>query len=385
MLISITAPRSQYAFERTWLKLPLAALLLALISTSCGSQSESTPASCVPGKTEACACAGGRIGAQQCLGNGGFGPCECQGGASGPDAGIGERAPEAGGAGAPPVEGGPAASPAVREFCDRTIAAFAAKAANCCSEADRTTAKFASLDGDRRAMATECEPMISNAIASGRIRFDSDRAKACSSALRSKIENLPCSSQEVRAPMTWDAAACEGVVLGLQGVDQPCRRPSECRPGLACVGYGENTEGACRALPGGDDACTPVRAGMVVFPFDTALPLCAPNLTCTRNSEGEDDETRCYPLRNSGDRCESTAWDCKPGLFCATVCMPYRAVGEACTSSPFACTPGFTCNSANKCAEGIEGAPCSYDVQCSGLCVLDINGNGTCRAFCGSR
>jgi len=378
---AVTGPKSMPFFTaKPFLKLPLAALLPALISASCGSESETATASCVPGRTEACACAGGRIGVQRCRDGGAFGPCDCSG-SGGPDAGAGGSTSSDGGAS---VDGGDNMSPAVREFCDRTIRAFAEKAASCCSEADRGAAQFASLDGDRHAMATECVPLIGNAIASGRIRFDSDRAASCSAAFEAKIENLSCSSPEARALSLWDSTVCDGVILGLQDVDQPCQRPSECRPGLACVGYAKDAEGSCRALPGGRDPCSRVRTGVIGFPFDTAVPQCAANLRCTQGSA--DPKPQCYPLRDVGEICDSNARDCKLGLRCTEdrACMPYQAVGETC-NGPFSCAPGFTCNAARKCVEGVDGAPCSFDENCSGRCVTGPDLKGTCRAFCGSR
>jgi hypothetical protein len=171
------------------LKLPLTALLPALISASCGSESETATASCVTGKTEVCACAGGRIGVQQCLNGGAFGSCDCSS-SGGPDAGASGSTSSEGGAS---VDGGDDPSPAVREFCDRTIKAFAEKVASCCSETDRATSLFAGMDGDRRAMAAECASLISNALAAGRIRFDSKLAATCSASKCTEgIDGAPC-------------------------------------------------------------------------------------------------------------------------------------------------------------------------------------------------
>ncbi len=78
------------AFAPALWKLPTAILMPALISAGCGSDSESESAttSCVPGRTEACACTDGRMGAQKCLASASFGPCECSSSSSGgPDAG----------------------------------------------------------------------------------------------------------------------------------------------------------------------------------------------------------------------------------------------------------------------------------------------------------
>jgi hypothetical protein len=73
----------------------------AMLIGACGA--EPTTATCVPGRTEACACVDGTMGAQECTEDGRFGECRC---AEPPDSGLPVDAGTTHDSGGPAVDGG---------------------------------------------------------------------------------------------------------------------------------------------------------------------------------------------------------------------------------------------------------------------------------------
>ena len=141
-------------------------------------------------------------------------------------------------------------------FCDATYGGLRVAFEGCCTSGDTTTAQYQFIDAIYAALTKDCESALANAIARGRVTFDTTAAAACEASFQQRIGQGNCWGNvdtNQPAPPIFGSSACSDVVTGLQKAGAPCAVDFECADGLTCVGWTGSTDGAC-ASPGGAGA-----------------------------------------------------------------------------------------------------------------------------------
>jgi hypothetical protein len=246
------------------------------------------------------------------------------------------------------------------------------------------TKDMAFARGLARAASNLCSDDMNAAAARSRTSFDPDAARHC-------LEML-ASNDKPRASMTdtlFLHYPCDRVLLGTQPEGQACRFSVECGEGLACVGYGNGTDGACKKPPKIGEECTVQRFGSILSEEAAELhhPACGPGAWC--------DGTKCEAQSGAGKPCASNS-SCTPGLSCVTgKCGSPGAAGAACYATSD-CAMGSWCDKprfapSGRCAaKRPAGAECPEVDACRGRCDMPKHRDGgappvgKCAEVCGS-
>jgi hypothetical protein len=279
--------------------------------------------------------------------------------------------PEAG-----PPDGGRAD---VRNFCGDIYAADNARLAQKCLSKDVGIAQ-----GMSRAASNLCTDDVNAAVARGRTSFDPDAAKHCIEMLQGA--ELPRASN---ADTIFSHYPCDRVLVGNQGVGEPCRFSVECKEGLACVGYAMGVDGTCKKAPKVGELCTVQRFGTIlnVQAGELHHPACAPNASC--------DGTTCKARIAAGQPCVGDT-SCVAGLSCVMAkCQKPSGNGGPCYLSAD-CAFGSWCNKSPSSPSGTceakraGGADCPVPDACRGRCDMPGGADagagvvGKCVDVCGS-
>ncbi len=265
-------------------------------------------------------------------------------------------------------------------FCNDVVGALTAKVQGCCSTADQQTSEYALTYAFIQAFGTLCSSRLAAAVAAGRIDYNDDNARACLALVEGQLGGA-CGS--LSGTLGMMKVTCAAVTTGKQGAGQPCRGDVECQEGLTCVGFTDQSDGACQQPGGVGAACGhgfPDGGGAVItftYPWGNH-PACASGNWC--------DSGKCASQVGSGGNCFDDA-QCQSGLTChdgtCGTAGP-AGTGGACQGDDD-CQSGLFCATNVCAAKQVAGTMCSSGSQCLGRCARpDGGGQGTCAAFCGS-
>jgi hypothetical protein len=267
----------------------------------------------------------------------------------------------------------------LRAFCNDAYSADSERNKAQCSPVD-----FGVTQGVARAAGNLCFSDLAPVVARGRATFDAAAARACVDMLRAR----PL-AQASEADTFFLRPPCDRVLVGAGKPGQPCRASVECGEGLACVGYGPRTDGACARPPAVGQPCSTQVVGAVINQAASAVrhPACARGAWC--------DGAVCRVRAAAGSGCSDTS-SCAEGLACVKGrCGPLLRTGGSCMKSAD-CAFGLWCDrtgdgGAGSCASRrAEGQGCASADECKGRCDLPrlsdggVANRGTCVAVCGS-
>jgi len=179
--------------------------------------------------------------------------------------------------------------------------------------------------------------------------------------------------------------SCQAVYSGPVEPGGACSHEDDCRDPaggvatcLATFGQPSRCTELHSSPEGGVCATTCSLAGGVLFcdpavnpaEVDTSYCLGEDNLFCSTAG-------RCMKLGGRGAACRTSS-ECQGGLWCNTekqLCAPRLLAGSACPSSD-ACVHGTRCRDGLCQAANADGAHCTTDQSCAGLC----DATQTCQA-----
>jgi hypothetical protein len=232
----------------------------------------------------------------------------------------------------------------------------------------------------------ELPAQYSNAVASGRVRFNDAQARTCLQQWAQEIrDNVSCAAYE-----GWPSV-CRSVFEGVTQEGEGCAQSFECAGGGRCNRCDDNGRnctacGVCTAGFGGndedenpdDDDDRGERCGSVT---------CAPDERCTEVFEATPRCLRLYVLKE-GAAC-SYGEECKSGLCesgkCVSGYKPVSFRGDACWGL---CGPGLVCLGRVDDREGTCELPRKRGEACSATtnCEADLEcerasgqASGTCQ------
>lgn len=221
----------------------------------------------------------------------------------------------------------------IERFCQKTYSELVAKELQSCSTEERATDEFTMRQQVGLLGEALCAEWMLKAVAKQRVELDPTRESQCSKAMialgaRKRVE------KQLRE--------CEGFVVGLQKLEQPCAHDFECEAGLHCFGALERDgkkpgkDGLCKKPAGRGEACGKEE---IHDPVHASHPTCQPGLSCDEHGE-----TSCREV------------------------VP--------TPSASALPP----------SERVAGLPCDDSSQCAGRCSKkNTEPRGVCVSFCGSK
>jgi hypothetical protein len=234
-------------------------------------------------------------------------------------------------------------------------------------------------DAMRRSQVLRCIARVTSSVEKARVRLDPEAGERCIAAAIAVAFDV--------IPSPIDTAECNGYVIGLQQMGQPCTDPWECIDGLACVGFTRTKDGRCKPLPTLGAPCgngEPDRN----LPFDIGdRPACSSGARCFPWGG------TCRRARRRGERCEQD-WDCLEELACRALRCASKervAAGGACLADA-ECAPALHCagtdytKTPGVCTEKrAAGEACTDDSECRGHCELDAKTpKHACVAWCQS-
>jgi hypothetical protein len=192
------------------------------------------------------------------------------------------------------------------------------------------------------------------AVAAGRLAFDSAAAKSCLDA----ISSLGC---DITSLFKLDSnSACQSTLKGLVPAGKPCQSTTECTNGFCQGSSATGCPGTCVAFAATGASC--------------ATALCAKSDFC-KNSI-------CVARGSQGAACTSTS-ECVDGLSCSnSTCGAAAAEGAPCSGIE-GCQTGLYCDSfggSSTCKKPLQtGGSCIVSFQCAD--GLRCSSAGTCQAI----
>ncbi len=261
-------------------------------------------------------------------------------GEAGAAAGDGGSAGLGGGAG---TSGAGAGGSATLADLEDTVSAFCAAAATCCSERGVATDLV-----DCESMYTMYQTALPS-LSTGAITLDAAALARCRAAYANGPDQ--CNLNKV-------VAACEGVFIGHQGVDEPCIGGYDCdrsEAAMTCLitdTTGDMPTGVCRTVPhaGLDEPCNfSCRSGdncsSTTFGGADASPLCFEDDGLFCAYVGPD--SACLAIVPLGDPCDRFNV-CGSDAYCDTTCKPLSDLGEPCSNG---CRHQYQCGDGGNCVD----------------------------------
>lgn len=272
-------------------------------------------------------------------------------------------------------------------FCVRLFGRVYGDFVKACTDDDKKSDGFKLAELVARMPLEECNYVVRDGVASGRMTFDALAAARCAEA-GEKTKKL-MKGVHLATPDIDEIVECKTVVVGKQADGQPCRSTLECVDPLTCVGAKEKKEGTCKAPPTkAGEPCD----GSVWKHHDLGhRRRCGAGLACdvpdlkTVNSV-------CRKALAKGAACVDSD-ECEEGLAChAGKCDagPPASAGGACEDDADDCLDGLYCKrekgqKLGVCAEKkAAGQTCTDVFECRGECRKAGKPEGTCAAVCGS-
>lgn len=254
----------------------------------------------------------------------------------------------------------------VQAFYDKLAPVYCAKLEDCCS----ATGTVDPQNDCKTFMGTFGGLEMQHLVDDGQVKFDTDAAAACLSALKA-MDNV-CGD-------TGGSADCAGAFIGLVADGGACTSDSACAApggGIAeCEIAGEDEKGTCNAHPRlkvgqtCDRDCHGTTDTYSCFTLDAAPGkgdcFLEDGLRCDAAT------FKCVALATDGGACQSSS-DCAQGLYCTSpdaVCRPLVAVGGACTADSD-CVENI-CDEAHTCV-----APLSVGATCDTNAFSNVCGSG---------
>jgi hypothetical protein len=279
----------------------------------------------------------------------------------------------------------PALDPA--GFCARVFGSVYDDFVKSCSDDDKKS------DGYKLAMLVatmpleECNFVVRDGVAAGRMTFDASAAAACVEAAAKTKRAMK--SVHLATPDIDELTECKSVVTGKQTDGQACRSTFECVLPLTCVGSKQKQDGVCKAPPAAaGEACD---GSIWRFHDFGHRRRCGAGLACN-SVDSATAKVVCRKAVAKGGACVESD-ECEEGLVChAGKCDsgPPAVVDGPCDDDTDDCADGLYCKrdkgaKLGKCAEKkAAGKPCSDVFECRGECRKGDKGPGTCAAVCGS-
>jgi hypothetical protein len=186
-------------------------------------------------------------------------------------------------------------------FCGDTLGAFSDRAAECFASTAASNEDVASWLSILESLPLDCTAALNLSTAMGRITFDAKESISCRQDVSSQIEQFTCGKYPLLSfyPPLWNEKACEGVIVGKQGQNKPCRHSYECAAGLACLGHSAKSDGICSApsaigKPCGSKGSMPFKA----IPFEQRQE-CKGDAYCSSGGVCTDPDDPC-PIGAAG-------------------------------------------------------------------------------------
>lgn len=211
----------------------------------------------------------------------------------------------------------------------------------------------------------ECVPRLERSIINGRASLEEAAAARCIT----KTMELRRSGRIEIGP---NEHACDGAIVGKQGLNAECREEWECAPGLACANLKKTAPGKCMTPPEAGGACVTAN-----IHFDAVPRHCAPGFWCSadRCAARDKEGTFCFP------------GSCQEGLFCTSGthrCAKALGKSDSVCKKSEDCELGYYCaivpNQARCAPQKPAGARCLESIECFGDCRA-----GKCVSLCGSQ
>lgn len=273
-------------------------------------------------------------------------------------------------------------------FCQRVYGGASARFASACTEEDKKSSGYALAAAFAHMPLEECDFVVRDAAAAGRVTFDAQVADKCAQAAEAHAKSQV--GLHFSVPDIDEIAECKGLVVGKQDEGQPCKTSIECKGELTCIDGHKHRDGTCMKVPTKPgEACD----GAFFRMHDLGHKAkCGPGLECdlpdTKNAAPV-----CKKAKAAGAACVESD-ECADNLWCkAGKCDsgPPGDVGAACVDDADDCKDGLFCEKAKgqktgKCAaKKAAGQPCADVFECRGECKKDEGKPaGTCAAVCGS-
>lgn len=249
---------------------------------------------------------------------------------------------------------------------------------------------------------------FANAIASGRMKYDAEKAVQCRTLGRTNATTIdPESLQDSQG---YIIEPCRDVLVGLVQQGAACDIHEECAEGLYCKGgSADSCGGVCQPRVPINGPCSPVRdlcvleasckvdAATSAFKCVARKPVgsdcqnardCAAGLKCA--------EAKCVVPVPEGASCTvpaSSSDECEDGLNCvgaagSATCVRPSALGEPCGSISAGknrCGECLRCGAGGLCRAAVVGSTCTGNADCpsnsycaSGACALKPRENEAC-------
>jgi hypothetical protein len=189
-----------------------------------------------------------------------------------------------------------------------------------CQEKVVTNCDAASVDDCVATQSAFCLDVIP-------LPYDSAKAKACLSAVKSAYRDAVLTAEEVQT-VRYLAAPCDQLSAGVRDEGESCGSDDECATadGLFCIKKADAARGSCEKPE-----------------------LVAP-----------------------GDACDGAAQVCEDGYFCnGENCVAYKKIGAACEGQ-YQCSPDQQCLTATD-ADGVETSTCAARLEINEVCASDAD------------
>jgi hypothetical protein len=258
-----------------------------------------------------------------------------------------------------PVDAGPP-DPAAQRFCDAVYALPGRRRAECCG----------GKPGLEEGLAGQCVRVLTYAIGSRALTVAAADIDRCVEAMTQATSGCDWVKPYGLPPVP---PACLGLLHGALGPKAQCRSSLECADGMRCRGLSTIDLGRC-GPPAAQGACAVANDMLATFTRQDDLERAHPEC------EGACVGHRCAPALAEGVACVADA-QCGKGRCVAGKCSsaPPAGVGEPCGE----CAHGLRCLAGKCAAPRPEGAACSADGECRGLCARGDGGvAGTCAKTC---
>ena len=262
------------------------------------------------------------------------------------------------------------AAPQVENFVNDLAKQQCAWQFKCCTDAE-----IKKQDGMKFADASTCQSYAALALTDtlylstlaakeGRLKVDSDKAKACIAANAARACNpKPGQPQPMVDPMAFDA--CLRVFVGSTKVGDECVYPNECIQGAHCV----SDKGSA-----GRGVCVPYQQDGEICNSDVDCDPSVKGLYCPKA------DYHCHLVSKLGEACVYTFVGSTPTLPMLRICDPKNAslfcdpASSLCQKLP---GDGQPCLASK--LPGVNSS-CDPDPALSLVCDMNGGGNGVCRA-----
>lgn len=278
-------------------------------------------------------------------------------------------------------------------FCQLTKD-FYARIEACCTAADKDLSPYPLLQLSDLLTQALCAQW-DQSIARGRVTIDKTLEAQCTAPLKALVDKLatcplPADYNHFGTAAGLENESCINMFVGNVLEGGACRTDTECKQGLACLGYTGESDGQCVAPRAIGETCgqAPLDGGKsaLFLEYDPTHPRCAAGGYCRFD--------KCEAQKASGEQC-SDHYECAGGLQCYQgTCgggTARSAQGGPCKSNsdcvlPLYCAGVLSTDAgASTCQpRKAAGATCGDGLfDCQGRCDEPDGGEKKCVAWCG--